>query len=405
MNYKEKSRKYIMDTYRRYPLTLLKGAGSYVYDDKGKKYLDFIAGIAVCNLGHCPAELKKAVKENADKLIHTSNLFYTAPQIELAELLVKQCLRFTTRYASHITEPWKAFFCNSGAEANEAAIKLARKYHRKKGKDKFEIVTFNNSFHGRTYGALSATGQEKFHKGFEPMLPGFTYVDYNDLKGLKKAIGKKTAAIMIELIQAEGGVKMCAPEFLKEVRDICGKEDILLIYDEVQTGMGRTGRFFAYENYNIQPDILTLAKGIAGGLPMGVMLAKDSVAVAFEPGNHASTFGGGPLVSAVALNVVKTIASHKFLADVRKKGSYLREKLTDLKKVFPIKDVRGMGLLTGVEIDVKDASKIVETAMNNGLLINITAGNVVRLVPPLTVTMSELDEFLSKFYEALEGAL
>lgn len=392
MDYKEKSAKYIMNTYKRYPITLVRGKGSYVFDDNNKTYLDFIAGIAVCSLGHCPSIIKDTLQKQADTLIHTSNLFYTVPQVELSEFLCKKLSE---------TGSWKTFFCNSGAEANEAAIKLCRKYHSKKGKRRYEVITFFNSFHGRTYGSLSATAQEKFHKGFEPMLEGFKYLPFNNLEVLKASITENTAAIMLETVQAEGGVNIADVEFLSEVSKICREKDILLIIDEVQTGLGRTGKLFSFQHYGVVPDIFTLAKGVAGGLPMGVMMARDEAANVFEPGNHASTFGGSPLVSAVALEVVKKIADEDFLAEVEKKGLYLMSKLTELRKELPIKETRGKGLLIGVQMDMADASSIVENAINKGLLINVTAGNVVRLVPPLTITYQQLDEFIEKFRASL----
>lgn len=388
MDYKEISEKYIMNTYKRYPLTLVRGQGSYVYDEKGNEYLDFIAGIAVCSLGHAPALILDTLKKQAEKLIHTSNLFYTVPQIELAEFL-------STKFSGN--EVWKLFYCNSGAEANEAAIKLVRKFHSDANKKRYEIITFFNSFHGRTYGALSATAQEKFHKGFEPMLEGFKYLPYNDIDVLRASITENTAAIMLETIQAEGGVNVANKDFLNAISEICKQNNILLVFDEVQTGLGRTGKLFSFQHYGIEPDIFTIAKGVAGGLPMGIMMAKRSVADAFVPGNHASTFGGTPLVCAVALEVLKKITDAEFLAEIEKKGNYLISRLTELKNELPIKNVRGKGLLIGVVLDVKDASYIVTNAINQGLLINVTAGNVVRLVPPLTIDYNEIDEFIEKF--------
>lgn len=391
--------KYIINTYKRYPLTIVSGKGSYLFDESGKKYLDFIAGIAVCSLGHCPEIIQNTLSKQSKKLIHTSNLFYTIPQAEVAKTLAKKIHSYNKNLPLY-----KSFFCNSGAEANESAIKLARKFHKNKGNERYEIITFLNSFHGRTYGAISATGQDKFHKGFEPLLPGFKYLPFNDIKSLKKAINKNTSAIMLELIQAEGGVNLIEKDFLKEIKNICENEGILLIYDEVQTGIGRTGKFFCFEHFGIEPDILTLAKGIAGGLPMGVMMAKEEVANAFEPGNHASTFGGNPLVSQVALEVISKI-NKNFLKIVEKKGDYLVKSLTLLSKKYPLTKIRGLGLLIGVDIDIKDPSIIVNKAIEKGLLINITAGKTVRLVPPLTVSFKEIDEFISKFEDTLKEAV
>lgn len=391
--------KYIINTYKRYPLTIVSGKGSYLFDESGKKYLDFIAGIAVCSLGHCPEIIHNTLSKQSKKLIHTSNLFYTIPQAEVAKTLAKKIHSYNKNLPLY-----KSFFCNSGAEANESAIKLARKFHKNKGNERYEIITFLNSFHGRTYGAISATGQDKFHKGFEPLLPGFKYLPFNDIKSLKKAINKNTSAIMLELIQAEGGVNLIEKDFLKEIKNICENEGLLLIYDEVQTGIGRTGKFFCFEHFGIEPDILTLAKGIAGGLPMGVMMAKEEIANAFEPGNHASTFGGNPLVLEVALEVISKI-NKNFLKMVEKKGDYLVKSLTLLSKKYPLTKIRGLGLLLGVDIDIKDPSMIINKAIEKGLLINITAGKTVRLVPPLTVSFKEIDEFISKFEDTLKEAV
>ena len=392
MNYKDISAKYIMNTYNRYPLTLVKGEGSYVYDDENRRYLDFIAGIAVCSLGHAPKLIKDALTQQAEKLIHTSNLFYTLPQIKLAEQISNKISK---------DKEWKTFYCNSGAEANEAAIKLCRKYHSNKGNKRYEIITFFNSFHGRTYGALSATAQEKFHKGFEPMLPGFKYLPFNDIEILKSSISETTGAIFLETIQAEGGVNVAGENYLHEIYDICREKDILLVIDEVQTGLGRTGKLFSFEHFGIEPDIFTLAKGIAGGLPMGVMVAKEDVADAFEPGNHASTFGGTPLVASVACEVFKTISDAGFLKAIEEKGKYLAQKLETLKSELPILEIRGKGLLVGVKIKVKEPTNVITNAIKEGLLINITANDIVRLVPPLTVTFDEIDEFISKFRKVL----
>lgn len=391
--------KYIFKTYKRYPLTIVSGKGAYLYDEAGNKYLDFIAGIAVCSLGHCPEIIERALLSQSKKLIHTSNLFYTIPQAELAKALSKR----VDTYKKDLPL-YKSFFCNSGAEANEAAIKLARKFNRKNGSNRFEIITFFNSFHGRTYGALSATGQEKFHKGFEPMLPGFKYLPFNDMKSFKKAINKHTAAVMLELIQAEGGVNIIDKDFLLEIKDICEKEGILLIYDEVQTGVGRTGKFFCFEHFGIEPHIITLAKGIAGGLPMGVMMAREEVANVLEQGEHASTFGGNPLVAQVALEVV-SVMNKSFLKSVEKKGQYLIKSLTSLKERYPIKSIRGMGLLIGVDVEINEPTSIVGEAIKKGLLINLTAGKTVRLVPPLNVSFTEIDEFTNKFEDTLKEVL
>ncbi len=395
MDLPKEAEKYIMNTYRRYPLSISRGKGSYLFDNRGNKYLDFIAGIAVCSFGHSPSFISKVLKAQSEKLIHTSNLFYTEPQIELARRLIEKIKHHDKSLN------YRCFFCNSGTEANEAAIKLVRKYERKNGRDRFEIITFFNSFHGRTYGSLSATAQEKFHRDFEPMLPGFRYVRFNDIKEFKKAVNQKTAAVMLEIIQAEGGVNFIDKNFLQELSVICKKEGILLIFDEVQTGVGRTGMFFSFEHFGIEPDILTLAKGVAGGVPMGVMMAKNEVSEAFEPGNHASTFGGSPLVSAVAIEVVKRI-NKKFLKNVESKGDYLLKSLASLGKKYPLKKPRGLGLLLGIDVEHKVPANIVKVALEKGLLINLTAEKTIRLVPPLNVSYEEIDEFLERFEDTLK---
>lgn len=391
MSYIERAKKVIMNTYKRNEVVLIKGQGSYVFDEKGNKYLDFTGGIAVCSLGHCPKEVVDAVEEQVRKLIHTSNLYFTVPQIELAERLVKLS-----------GDGVKVFFCNSGAEANEGAIKLARKYHRKKGKDKYEIITFLNSFHGRTYGSLSATGQTKFHKDFEPMLPGFKYAVLNDIESVKKLLTPKTAGIMLELIQGEGGINVCNKDFLNELKNICDQNDILLIFDEIQTGVGRTGKFFCFEHYGIKPHIWTLAKGIAGGFPMGAIIALNEVADSLEPGTHATTFGGGPVICSAGCKIVDTISKEFFLEEVSKKGEYIANKFKNMQIKYPIGEVRGIGLLRGVELKFEEPTKIVELGLKNGLLLNVTAGNVLRLLPPLNIKMEEIDEFFEKISCTLE---
>jgi acetylornithine/N-succinyldiaminopimelate aminotransferase len=390
MGFIEKAKETIMNTYKRNNVVLVEGKGSYVFDEQGNKYLDFTSGIAVCSLGHCPDEVISAVERQMKKLIHTSNLYYTIPQIELAEKLVKLSGGGV-----------KVFFCNSGAEANEGAIKLARKYHRHKGSNKYEIITFFNSFHGRTYGALSATAQEKFHKGFEPMLSGFRYAELNNIESVKRLINENTAGIMLELIQGEGGINECAKSFINGIMEICSKEEILLIIDEVQTGVGRTGRFFSFEHYGIRPHIWSIAKGIAGGLPMGAIIAVDNVASALEPGTHATTFGGGPVICSAALAVVNTISDEKFLASVIEKGYYLENKIKELQKKYPLGNIKGRGLLRGVELTLKEPSKVVDVGLKNGLLLNVTAGNILRLLPPLNVKYEEIDEFIDRLTKTM----
>ena len=313
------SNTYIMNTYGRYPVVLRKGRGMKVWSSEGKEYLDFVAGVAVDILGHCHPRVVVAIQKQAQRLIHVSNYYFIEPQIKLAKLLVQHS------YAD------KVFFCNSGAEAIEAAIKLARKYVKEQvNPERFEIITAEGSFHGRTYAALSATGQEKFHKGFEPLVPGFVHIPYNDIAALKNAVTEKTCAVLLEPIQGEGGVRVPDQDYLKQVRDLCNENNLLLILDEVQTGMGRTGKLFAYEHFGITPDIMTIAKGLGGGVPIGAMLATDKVAAGFQPGNHASTFGGNPLVCAAAVATIETLLEDGFILDQCKRmNKYFIEKLYD----------------------------------------------------------------------------
>lgn len=386
----DESERYIMNTYSRYPLVLRKGRGIKVWSADGKEYLDFVGGVAVNILGHCHPRIVVALQKQAQRLIHVSNYYHIEPQIKLAKLLVEHS------FAD------KAFFCNSGAEANEAAIKLARKYAKENGDaDRFEIITAENSFHGRTFAALSATGQEKFHKGFEPLVPGFRYVPFNDIHALKKSITKKTCAVLLEPIQGEGGVRIPDKEYLKQVKELCNDHSLLLILDEVQTGMGRTGKLFAYEHFGIVPDIMTLAKGLGGGVPIGAMLATDRVASAFQPGNHASTFGGNPLVCAAAVATIETLLEDGFILDqCERMGTYLMEKLGHLKKEFPaiIVEIRGKGLLVGMELK-QEGGTIVKACLEKGVLINCAAGNVLRFIPPLIVQRKDIDHLI----EVLSG--
>lgn len=380
---KNLSDQYIASTYSRFPVVIVKGYGCKVWDSEGKEYLDFVGGLAVCNLGHCHPNIVRAIKEQAERLIHVSNLYYTEPQAKLAKLLTENS------FADRV------FFCNSGAEANEAAIKLARKYAReRRGHGRFEIITMINSFHGRTMAAITATGQEKFHKGFEPLLPGFKYVPFNDLEAVEEAIDGSTCAVMIEPIQGEGGVNCPSDSYLKDLREICDKHGLLLIFDEVQVGIGRTGTLFAYEGYDVQPDIITLAKGLAGGLPVGAMLAKEEIVRSFSPGSHASTFGGNPVVAASALATLNTILNDGTLKNCVEVGNYLFEELNRLKQEYSfIKDLRGKGLLLGMELEF-DGGDIVKGCLEKGVLINCTMGTTLRFLPPLIVTQGEVDTMI-----------
>ena len=380
----------IAATYKRFPLVLTKGDGCIVWDAEGRSYLDFVAGIAVCNLGHSHPGIAKAVSNQAQTLVHVSNLYYTLPQTEVAARLVENS------FAD------KVFFCNSGAEANEAAIKLARKYFKDKGDNgRYHIVAMEQSFHGRTMAALSATGQEKIRQGFDPILEGFEFVPFDDINALTDRVGPQTCAVLIEPIQGEGGVCCPHPDYLKQVRELCDKAGVLLIFDEIQTGMGRTGRLFAYEHFGIEPDVMTLAKALANGLPMGAMLAKDSVAVAFGPGAHASTFGGTPLVSAAAREVLNTLFEEKIIEHCREIGAYFKDRLEWLKQRHEIiKEVRGYGLLLGLKLESEGAT-FVEKCMQEGFLINCIQDSILRFVPPLIITQKEIDSLV----ECLDGIL
>jgi len=380
----------LMPTYAPSPISIVRGRGSRVYDLEGREYLDFVAGIAVNTLGHGHPDLVAAIQKQAQHLLHASNLYYTEPQVKLAKALVDHS------FAK------KVFFCNSGAEANEAAIKLSRRYaHQKHGPDRYEIITMLNSFHGRTMATLTATGQEKVQKGFEPLLPGFKYVPLNDLPELEKALSAKTAAVMLELVQGEGGVHVADRTYLKSLRELCRQHDVLLVFDEVQTGMGRTGTLFAYEQLGVHPDIMTLAKGLGGGVPIGACLATDEAAAAFSPGAHASTFGGNPLACAAALAVLRVLLEGRVLEQSRRMGDYLAKGLLDLKdRLHIVKDVRGLGLLQGMELTI-EGKPVVDDCLARGLLINCTMERVLRFVPPLIITQHEIDRLLDTLSQIL----
>jgi acetylornithine/N-succinyldiaminopimelate aminotransferase len=386
------SEKYVANTYARYPVLLVRGKGTRVWDLEGEEYLDFVSGLAVCNLGHCHPKVVKAIQDQAEKLIHVSNFYYIEPQIQLASLLCK--LSFAD----------KVFFCNSGAEANEGAMKLARKYAKEKvGKDRYEIITMERSFHGRTLATLTATAQEKFHKGYEPLMPGFKYVPFNDIGAVKNAIDSKTCAVMLEPIQGEGGVNCPSEGYLKTLREICDERGIVLIFDEVQVGMGRTGKLFAYEHDGVEPDMLTLAKSLAGGVPIGALLIKKGIADSFKPGDHASTFGGNPLATAAGVAALTTILKERMLENCQKMGDYFISKLEEIKGKFPfVKEVRGKGLILGLELKM-DGGSIVKEMLKKKILINCTMGNVLRFLPPLIVTREEVDQVVKALEEVFTG--
>ncbi|HMK36768.1 MAG TPA: aspartate aminotransferase family protein [Desulfomonilaceae bacterium] len=388
----ELNNQHVFNTYGRIPVMLVEGSGCVVRDSDGREYLDFIAGLAACTLGHGHAGLAKAICEQAGKLIHVSNLFHIEPQIRLAKFLTDNSFGD------------KVFFCNSGAEANEGAIKLARKYFHDRGEhDRFQIITMDGSFHGRTLATLAATGQTKYRNGFEPHVEGFSHVAFDDVGALEHAVTSRTAAILLEPIQGEGGVRVPGPDFLRRVRELCDRTGILMLLDEVQTGMGRTGRLFAYEHSGIEPDVMTLAKGIAGGVAMGALLATDRIAKAFVPGTHASTFGGNPLASAAGIAVMREILSPGFLARVQDLGRHLRLRLGELAARHDvIREVRGIGLMQAVDLRVPGAD-VASAMRQQGVLVNCTADTVLRFLPPLVVTEKEIDEMVTALDSVLSG--
>jgi len=382
---------YLMPTYARFPVTLTRGKGSYVYDDSGRKYLDFISGIAVNSLGHAHPGLQKAISEQAGLMIHCSNLFNIPAQQDLAEKLCS------------LSGLGRAFFCNSGAEANEAAFKLARKYWYDRDSDRRGIICAANSFHGRTLNTLTATGQNRVKIGFDPLPPGFSHVPYGDVDRLDNTVNATTAAIILEPIQGEGGVNIPPDSYLPAVRTLCNDHGILLILDEVQTGIGRCGRMFAFEHSAIRPDILTLAKGLGGGMPVGAMLATESVASAFGPGTHGSTFGGNPLSCRAALTVLDLIERESLLKNTCDQGNRLSEGLKGLQKNHGgIRQVRGQGLLLGVEM-AKAVAPVIEKCRNAGLMLLPAGPDVIRFLPPLNVQSCEIDKALDIFGGVLDG--
>lgn len=381
----EEDEKYIMKTYGRLPVVLVKGEGMYVEDINGRKYLDFLAGIAVNNIGHCNPEVVETIKKQAETLMHTSNIYYIVPQVKLAKKLVE------------LSGLDRAFFSNSGAEANEAAIKLARKYGKNNGIGEGEIITMEHSFHGRTLTTITATAKPKYQEGYEPLPRGFKYVSFNDLEALKENITNKTTAIMLEPVQGEGGVYIADKDYLKGVRDLCDDKNIVLIFDEVQCGMGRTGKMFAYEHYNIKPDILTLAKALGAGFPIGATLAKEEIADAFTPGSHGTTFGGNQLACASAYASVSIV--EELLQNTQKMGDYFITKLKNLKDKYPfIKEIRGMGLMIGMELSF-NGGDIVKKMLEKGYLINCTSDTVLRFLPPLIVKKEHIDELVDALDE------
>jgi predicted acetylornithine/succinylornithine family transaminase len=375
----KKAGKVLMHTYNSIPISLISGEGCYVKDSEGKEYLDFLAGIAVNSLGYNHSQFTTAVQEQLNRIIHYSNLFYNEQQIELAEKLVSN---------SHFD---KAFFCNSGTESVEAALKLARKMGKLKKNGAWKIIAMNKSFHGRTTGSLSLTGQIKYQEPFLPLLPGVTFADFNDFNDLKKKVDAETCAIIIEPVQGEGGIYPAEQDYLEKVRELCKKENIVLIFDEVQCGIGRTGLLFAHEHFNVYPDIVCLAKGLGGGLPIGAILSTDDFNL-FEPGDHAATFGGNPLVCTGAIAVLTELLDNNLLEHIRKVSIYLKKKLNELKNKYKtIKDVRGLGLMLGIELTIP-AGEIVTECREKGLLLATAGSSVIRFVPPLIVTEEDIDK-------------
>ena len=379
-NWQELDRKYLMNTYKRMPVTLVRGEGARVWDERGKEYIDFVAGVAVNALGHAHPAIVDALSEQARTLIHTSNHFHTVPQIHLAKLLVENsCFD-------------KVFFCNSGAEADEGAVKLARRYGKLHLNGAYEVITATNSFHGRTLAMVAATGQPKIQEPYTPLPEGFINVEYDNIDAIKKASGRKTCAVMLEAIQGEGGVNVPHDDYLKEVRSWCDEQGILLILDEIQTGMGRTGVLFAYQHYGIEPDIITLAKGLGGGVPIGALLAKEKASV-FGPGDHGSTFGGNPLACSAGYATVKYILEHNLVENCQQVGDYLKASLEGLEARFEsVVEVRGRGLLLAVELSSDIADSVVKACLEDGLLLNAVKPNAVRFMPPLIIGKRDVDK-------------
>lgn len=381
--------KFVMPTYIHTDVVFVKGSGVKIWDAEGEEYLDFFPGWAVSGLGHCHKRVISAIRKQAGKIIHVSNNYYNELQAELAERIV-----------SHSFEG-KLFFANSGAEANECAIKLARKYGSKT--KRYEIITMEKSFHGRTIATITATGQDKVKHGFEPLLEGFKIVPFNDIDAVKSAVTDKTVAVMVEPIQGEGGINVADKSYLEELRKLCDEKDLLLIFDEIQTGMGRTGEMFCYKNYNVQPDIMTLAKSLGGGVPIGAAIAAQRVADTLTPSSHASTFGGSPIVCAAAIATFEAIEKEELLDNAKKMGKCLKEKLEALKRVFSfITRIKGIGLMIGVELSI-DGVKIFEECFKRKLLINCTQGNILRIMPPLVVKKSDVDKAVGILKEAMKA--
>ncbi|WP_408954468.1 aspartate aminotransferase family protein [Natroniella sp. ANB-PHB2] len=381
---------YFMNVFgKRFPIVLEKGEGVYLYDNEGIEYLDFAAGIAVNALGYKHPQVTEALKEQVDKLLHASNLYYFEIQAKLSKLLVDSSCGD------------KVFYGNSGAEANEGAIKLARKYFKEQGQEKYEVITAKESFHGRTLSTIAATGQTKYQKDFTPLPKGFKHASYNDLAAAKEAITEQTAAIMVEPIQGEGGVNPAQKEYLQGLRELCDQAGILLIFDEIQTGVGRTGELFAYQAYGVEPDIFTLAKALGNGMPVSAFLAKEQVAQAFKPGDHASTFGGNPLACQAAYTTLQVILEDNILDDVKEVGAYFREQLEQLVEQYSsVIEVRGKGLMIGLELNI-DAKEVVRKLLDQGVLALTAGKKVLRFLPPLIITTRDVDQLIEELDQIL----
>jgi acetylornithine/N-succinyldiaminopimelate aminotransferase len=378
--------KYVIGNYTRLPRVIVKGDDGYMFDADGNKILDMFPGWAVSAIGHCHPKVVEAVCAQARQLLHIDNTFYTEEQGKLAQLLSERAFG------------GKCFFCNSGAEANEAALKLARRHT---AEHKYKFITAEGSFHGRTFATVAATAQPKYHKGFLPMLPGFVYVPFNDVDALTSAFGDEVAAVMVEPVQGEGGINIATKEYLQTIRELCDQKNALMILDEVQTGVGRTGKWFAYQHYDVEPDIMTMAKALGGGVAIGAMMAKSEIAASLVPGTHASTFGGNSIACAAAIAVIEAIEEEKLLQNAVELGEYTKQKLEQLKSKFPVIDhVRGLGLMIGVQLTGPGA-KIVDKCLEKGLRINCTQETVLRLMPPMNVTRDQINDAV----DILESAL
>ena len=394
MNTQQQENKYLMKTYKRYNVSVKKSKGQYVWDENGKKYLDFFSGISVCSFGHGNPAVISAIKKQLDLFVHCSNVYYSKPQVEVAKALLDKSFK-----------NGRVFLANTGAEANEGAIKIARKWGSdhplKDGTKRYEIIAFKNSFHGRTLATLAATGQEKFHVPFKPLQQKFVFAEFNNIDSVKKLVNKNTVAVMIELVQGEGGINIADKKFVKDLRKLCDDKNLLLICDEIQCGLARTGKTFAWQYYGIKPDIFTLAKAIANGLPLGAVVADKKVAEVFNYGDHGSTFGGNPVSCAAAVATLKLITP-KLLKDITDKSKYFVKKLNELKKKFScIREVRSLGLLVGVELDFA-GKDIVEFCIAKGLLINCTQGNVLRFLPPFVITKKDIDKAIKILEDAIK---